>query len=102
MYHRCAAGWQPVGVPMTGPGVREHGPDVRLLAPPCVKAAVKAPKHEAREAEAICEAVSRPAMRSVPSTRVEQRDLQALHQIRERLMKARPALVNELRGLLSE
>jgi transposase len=40
-------------------------------------------------------------MRVVPITRVEQQDLQALHRVRERLMKARTALVNELRGLLN-
>src|SRR5918999_6499638 len=37
---------------------REHGHDVRLLAPPFVNASVKSPKHEARDAEAICEAVT--------------------------------------------
>jgi transposase len=51
---------------------------------------------------AICEAVTRPTMRCVPITRVEPQDLQALHRVRERLMKARTALVNEIRGLLSE
>ena len=81
---------------------REHGHDVRLIAPQFVKASVKSPKHEARDAEAICEAVTRPTMRFVPIKRVEPQDLQALHRIRERLMKARTALVNEIRGLLSE
>jgi transposase len=41
-------------------------------------------------------------MRFVPLKRVEQQDLQALHRVRERLIKARTALVNEIRGLLSE
>jgi transposase len=82
--------------------VREHGHDVRLIAPPCVKASVKSPVNDARDAEAICEAVTRPPMRVVPITRVEPQDLQALHRIRERLMNARTALVNEIRGLLSE
>jgi transposase len=81
---------------------REHGHDVRLIAPQFVKAYVKSPKNDAREAEAICEAVTRPTMRFVPIKRVEQQDLQALHRIRERLIKARTALVNEIRGLLSE
>src|SRR5918997_2942874 len=44
---------------------REHGHDVRLIAPQCVKAYVKSPKHDARDAEAICEAVTRPTMRFV-------------------------------------
>jgi transposase len=41
-------------------------------------------------------------MRFVPIKRVEQQDLQALHRVRERLIKARTALVNEIRGLLNE
>jgi len=82
--------------------VREHGHDVRLIAPQCVKASVKSPKHDARDAEAICEAVTRPTRRVVPITWVEPQDLQALHRIRERLIKARTALVHEIRGLLSE
>jgi transposase len=81
---------------------REHGHDVRLIAPQFIKAYVKSPKNDARDAEAICEAVTRPTMRFVPIKRVEQQDLQALHRVRERLIKARTALVNELRGLLSE
>jgi transposase len=73
-----------------------------LIAPQFIKAYVKSPKNDARDAEAICEAVTRPTMRFVPIKRIEQQDLQALHRIRERLMKARTALVNEIRGLLSE
>jgi transposase len=82
--------------------VREHGHDVRLIAPQFIKASVKSPKNDARDAEAICEAVTRPTMRFVPIKRIEPQDLQALHRVRERLMKARTALVNEIRGLLSE
>jgi transposase len=81
---------------------REYGHDARLIAPPFVKAYVKSPKNDARDAEAICEAVTRPTMRVVPIKRVEQQDLQALHRVRERLIKARTALVHEIRGLLSE
>jgi transposase len=81
---------------------REHGHDVRLIAPQFVKAHVKSPKNDARDAEAICEAVTRPTMRFVPIKRVEQQDLQALHRVWERLIKARTALVNEIRGLLNE
>jgi transposase len=81
---------------------REHGHDVRLMAPQFVKASVKSPKNDARDAEAICEAVARPTMRFVPIKQLEQQDLQALHRVRERLIKARTALVNEMRGLLSE
>jgi transposase len=80
----------------------EHGHDVRLITPPFVKAYVKSPKHDTREAEAICEAVTRPTMRFVPIKQVEPPDLQALHRVQERLIKARTALVHAIRGLLSE
>jgi transposase len=88
--------------PLLGPAFREHGHDVWLIAPQFVKAYVKSPKNDARDAEAICEAVTRPTMRVVPIKRVEQQDLHALHRVRERLIKARTALVNEIRGLLNE
>jgi transposase len=81
---------------------RKHGHDVRLIAPHFVKAYVKSPKNDTRDAEAICEAVTRPTMRFVPIKRVEPQDLQALHRVRARLIKAHTALVNEIRGLLNE
>ena len=49
--------------------LREHGHEVRLIAPQFVKAYVKSPKNDARNAEAICEAVTRPTMRVVPIKR---------------------------------
>ena len=82
--------------------VREHGHDVQLIAPQLVNAHVKSPKNDARDVEAIGEAVTRPTMRSVPIKRVEPQDLQALHRVREQLIKARTALVNAIRGLLNE
>jgi transposase len=81
---------------------REPGHEVRLMAPQFVKAYVKSPKHDTRDAEAICEAVTRPTMRFVPVKQLAQQDIQALHRIRARLIKARTALVNEIRELLSE
>jgi transposase len=57
-------------------------------------------KHHAFAAETRYEAVTRPPMRVVPIRRVEPQDLQALHRARERLMDARTASVNEIRGLL--
>jgi transposase len=53
-----------------------------------------------RDAEGIGEAVTRPTMRFVPIKDVDQQDSQALHRVRERLMGARTALVNEVHGLL--
>jgi transposase len=82
--------------------VREHGHEVRLIAPQCIKAYVKSPKHEARDAEAIGEAVTRSIRCVVPIKRAEPQNLQALHRVRARLIKACTALVNEIRRLLSE
>jgi transposase len=55
-----------------------------------------------RPPEAIAEAVTRPSMRFVPVKDIAQQDIQALHRVRERLVTARTALVNEMRGLLAE
>src|SRR5215831_13368856 len=81
---------------------REHGHEVRLMAPQFVTPYRKANKNDLRDAEAIAEAVTRPTMRFVAVKSVAQQDLQALHRVRERLMKARTALINEPRGLLLE
>jgi transposase len=81
---------------------REHGHTVKLMAPQFVKPYVKSHKNDTRDAEAIGEAVTRPTMRFVPVKGLAQQDIQSLHRARERLMKVRTALVNEIRGLLSE
>lgn len=78
------------------------GHEVRLIAPQFVKAYVKGNKNDANDAEAICEAVSRPGMRFVPIKTIEQQDLQALHRIRTELIHQRTAKVNQIRGLLAE
>jgi transposase len=70
---------------------REHGHEVRLIAPQFVRAYVKSPKHDTRDAEAICEAVTRPTRRFVSIKQLAQQDLQALHRVRARLIKARTA-----------
>ena len=78
------------------------GHTVKVMAPQHVKPYVKSQKNDKRDAEAICEAVSRPTMRFVSVKTEEQQDMQAIHRIRDRLVKARTALVNEVRGLLAE
>ena len=78
------------------------GHEVKLIAPQFVKPYVKGNKNDANDAEAICEAVSRPSMRFVPVKTVEQQDIQALHRIRQEQVRQRTALVNQIRGLLSE
>lgn len=78
------------------------GHEVRLIAPQFVKPYVKSGKNDANDAEAICEAASRPTMRFVAIKMAEQQAGQALHRVRSRQVGARTALVNELRGLLAE
>jgi transposase len=80
---------------------REHGHVVKLMAPQFVKPYVKSNKHDMADADASGEAVTRPTMRFVPIKELAQQDFQALHRVRERLVKARTALINEIRGLLS-
>lgn len=75
---------------------------VRLIAPQFVKPYVKSNKNDANDAEAICEAMSRPSMRFVAIKTVEQQDIQATHRIRSGLIEQRTAKANQIRGLVSE
>lgn len=54
------------------------------------------------DAEAICEAVTRPQMRFVSIKTPQQQSVQSVHRIRERLIKNRTALMNEIRGIFLE
>ncbi len=78
------------------------GHHTRIISPQFVKPYVKGGKNDANDAEAICEAASRPTMRYVATKTAEQQAGQALHRVRRRLVKARTSLVNEIRGLLAE
>ena len=78
------------------------GHEVRLMAAQFVKPYVKGNKNDYNDAEAICEAVSRPGMRFVTVKSVEQQDMQALHRIRQGAVRARTALGNPIRGLLAQ
>jgi transposase len=72
------------------------------MAPQFVKPYVKSQKNDANDAEAICEAVTRPHMRFVLQKSVEQHDLRCLHRLRSRLVACRTQLINQIRGLLAE
>jgi transposase len=78
------------------------GHTVKLMSPQFVKPYVKGNKNDYNDAEAICEAVTRPNMRFVSIKSVANQDIQSLHRIRANLMQARTALVNQIRGLLAE
>ncbi|AIK95625.1 IS110 family transposase [Candidatus Odyssella acanthamoebae] len=79
-----------------------YGHEVKLMSPQYVKPYVKTNKNDANDAEAICEAVARPNMRFVSIKTIEQQDIQSLHRYRQRVVQQRTALVNQIRGLLSE
>ncbi|WP_079436053.1 IS110 family transposase [Zoogloea sp. LCSB751] len=78
------------------------GHTVRLMSPQFVKPYVKSNKNDAADAEAICEAVSRPNMRFVPIKSVEQQAVLSLHRVRQGFVAARTAQANQIRGLLAE
>jgi transposase len=80
----------------------EFGHTVKLMSPQFVKPYVKTNKHDMADAEAICEAVSRPNMRFVPIKNIEQQAILSVHRARQGLVKARTAQANQIRGLLSE
>ncbi len=82
--------------------LRALGYSVKLIAPQFVKPYVKSNKNDATDAEAICEAMSRPGMRFVSVKTVDQQDVQAAHRIRSELMDQRKAKVNQIRGLTAE
>ena len=78
------------------------GHEVRLMPPQYVRAYVKTNKHDAADAEACCEAVTRPGMRFVPVKGEDQQSLLMLHRVREQLLKQRTATINALRAHLAE
>lgn len=80
----------------------ELGHEVRLMPPSYVKPYVKRGKNDAVDAEAICEAVTRPTMRFVATKSAEQQAALSLHHTRSLLVKQRTQLVNMIRGLLAE
>ncbi len=81
---------------------QEHGHTVRLMAPKFVAPYRKSGKNDGNDAEAICEAVSRPNMRFVPVKSAEQQAVLALHRVRQGWIEERTATINRLRAVLTE
>jgi transposase len=82
--------------------IRALGHDVRLIPPAYVKPYVKRGKTDAVDAEAICEAVSRPTMRFVPIKTAECQAALMVLNTRDLLVRQRTQAINALRGHLAE
>jgi transposase len=78
------------------------GHEVRLIPPAYVKPYVKRQKNDAADAEAICEAVTRPNMRFVPVKTKEQQSVLVLHRSRDLLMRQRTMILNAIRAHFAE
>ena len=79
-----------------------QGHTVRIIAAEFVQAFRKSGKNDANDAEAICTAVRQPNMRFVAMKSVEQQAALCVHRLRQGLVEERTALINRLRGLLTE
>ena len=82
--------------------LRSFGHEVKLIAPQLVKPYVKRGKNDGADAEALCEAMSRPTMRFVPVKTAEQQAALMLIGLRERLIGNCTQLSNAIRGYAAE
>ncbi len=78
------------------------GHTVRMMPPAYVKPYVKRHKNDATDAEAICEAVTRPNMRFVATKTPEQQSCLALHRTRHLFIRQQTSVINIIRALLAE
>ncbi|WP_395344265.1 IS110 family transposase [Ningiella sp. W23] len=85
-----------------GRELQKRGYKVKIIHAQFVKPYVKSNKNDAVDAEAICEAMSRPSMRFVSLKTVRQQDVQAAHRVRDNLMVQRTGKANQIRGLVGE
>ena len=90
------------GAHFVGTALREQGHQVRLIPAQFVKPYRKSNKNDFLDAEAIAEAVTKQNMRFAQLKTQEQLDWQAMHRVRDRLVRRRTALINEIRGFLLE
>jgi transposase len=82
--------------------LQSFGHTVKLIAPQLVKPYIKRSKNDAADAEALCEAMSRPMMRFVPVKTAEQQAALMLVGVRDRLIRNRTQLTNTIRSYASE
>lgn len=105
-FHKCP----PTVIAIEACGASHHwarlltslGHEVKLIAPQLVKPYVKRGKNDAADAEALCEAMSRPTMRFVPMKTLEEQASLMLIGMRERLVSTRTQLANSIRGYAAE
>jgi transposase len=105
-FHKCP----PTVIAIEACGASHHwarlltsfGHEVKLIAPQLVKPYVKRGKNDAADAEALCEAMSRPTMRFVPIKTAEEQASLMLIGMRERLVSTRTQLANTIRGYAAE
>ena len=82
--------------------LRELGHEVKLMAPQHVKPYIKRNKNDGRDAEGLCEAMSRPTMQFVPVKTEEQQAALMLAGVRQQLIARRTQLGNTIRGYAAE
>src|ERR1017187_9328108 len=82
--------------------LQSFGHEVKLIPPQFVKPYVKRNKNDAADAEALCEAMSRPTMRFVPVKTAKQQAALRLVGVRERLVRNRTQLSNAIRDYATE
>jgi transposase len=82
--------------------IRALGHTVRLMPPAYVKPYVKRQKNDATDAEAICEAVTRPTMRFVETKTPEQQSCLTLHRTRHLFIRQQTSVINAIRAHLAE
>ena len=82
--------------------LRAFGHEVKLIAAQFVKPYVKRGKNDTADAEALCEAMSRPTMRFVPVKTAEQQAALMMVGVRDRLIRNRTQLSNAIRGYAAE
>lgn len=82
--------------------ISDIGHDVKLISPQFVRPFVKSNKNDFIDAEAICEAASRPSMRFVQPRTEPQQAMRALHRVRESLIRDKVKTTNQIHGFLLE
>ncbi|EOS4889917.1 IS110-like element ISSfl8 family transposase [Escherichia coli] len=82
--------------------ISDFGHETKLISPQFVRPFVKSNKNDFVDAEAICEAASRPSMRFVQPRTETQQAMRALHRVRESLIRDKVKTTNQIHGFLLE